>query len=75
LRPRMTTLSLKVSPKDIYYISWNIDACEGLGMLRTDDAIAGNVTVHAPFELLSDILDLIDGLKAEGLDIIISGIA
>lgn len=75
MRPLMTALSLKVSPKDIYYISWNIDACEGLGILRTDDPRAGSVTVLAPSELLSDVLALIEGLKAEGLDIIINGIA
>ncbi|NLD06409.1 MAG: DUF4911 domain-containing protein [Synergistaceae bacterium] len=69
MKPSLSVISLKVPQKDIYYISWTIDACEGLGLLRTDDAKSGEVTVFTPSELLGDMLGCIEGLRDEGLDI------
>lgn len=65
----MLELHLKVPQKDIYYISWNIDACEGLGILRTDDAARGLVTVFTPACGLEAMLDFIQGHRSEGIDI------
>lgn len=62
-------LRLKVPQKDIYYISWNLDACEGLGLLRTDDAGKGMVTVFTPACGLETLLDFIQGHRSEGIDI------
>ncbi|MDD4159949.1 MAG: DUF4911 domain-containing protein [Synergistaceae bacterium] len=75
MRPSLSTISLKVPQKDIYYISWNIDACEGIGMLRTDDPKNGRITVFTPSELLGDMLEFIEGLRKEGLDIDIINIS
>jgi hypothetical protein len=69
MKPQMSEISLKVSQKDIYYISWTIDACEGLGLLKTDDPKKGEVTVFTPSELLGDMLGCIEGLRNEGLEI------
>jgi hypothetical protein len=69
MKPQISEISLKVSQKDIYYISWTIDACEGLGLLKTDDPKKGEVTVFTPSELLGDMLGCIEGLRNEGLEI------
>ena len=69
MKPQMSEISLKVSQKDIYYISWTIDACDGLGLLTTDDPKMGEVTVFTPSELLGDMLGCIEGLRNEGLEI------
>ena len=69
MKPQMSEISLEVSQKDIYYISWTIDACEGLGLLKTDDPKKGEVTVFTPSELLGDMLGCIEGLRNEGLEI------
>ena len=75
MKQQLRVISLKVSQKDIYYISWTIDACEGIGLLRTDDPKNGEVTVFAPSELLGDILGCIEGLQEEGLEINIVNIS
>lgn len=62
-------LRLKVPQKEIYYISWNLDACEGAGLLRTDDAEAGKVTVLAPASQLDTVLSFIEGHRLEGIEI------
>lgn len=62
-------LRLKVPQKDIYYISWNLDACEGLGLLKTDDAAAGRITLFTPACQLETILGFIQGHRAEGIEI------
>lgn len=65
---------LSVSPKDIYYISWNIDACEGIGILETINAAEGHVTVYTTESMLPHLRDLIRGLCKEGVRIKINGI-
>ncbi|MCE5201380.1 MAG: DUF4911 domain-containing protein [Synergistaceae bacterium] len=67
-------ISLTVPQKDIYYISWNIDACEGLGFLQTDEPSAGKVTVFTPLCLIDDMYSFIDGLRAEGVNVEITGV-
>ncbi len=64
-------IKLTVVPKDIYDISWFIDACEGIGFLQTDDAKLGKVSVFTPLSQLQDMKELIEGLKSDGLDIMI----
>ncbi|NLX85177.1 MAG: DUF4911 domain-containing protein [Synergistaceae bacterium] len=71
----MSEISLMVIQKDIYYISWTIDACEGLGFLKTDNSEKGEVTVFTPLELLGDMLGCIEGLQHEGLEISIVNVA
>lgn len=69
MRNTAIELRLKVPQKDIYYISWNLDACEGLGLLQTDDAREGRVTIFSPVSQLDYLLDFIEGHRAEGIDI------
>ena len=45
---RLLCRSLVVPQKDIFYISWTVDAYEGLGFLRTDDARTGAVSLLYP---------------------------
>lgn len=59
---------------DIFYVSWNLDACDGLGFMQTDDAKNGKATIFTPLNLLDDIKGFIDGLKAEGMNIMIDSI-
>ncbi len=69
MKHQMAVISLRVPQKDIYYISWIIDASEGLGFLKTEDPKSGEVTVFTPAELLCDMMECIAGLKNEGIDI------
>ncbi len=62
-------LSLTVPQKEIYYISWNVDAAEGLGFLKTEDAAAGRVTIFTTGSMLDDLLSMVEGLQQEGIDI------
>lgn len=61
-------LRLKVPQKDIYYISWNLDACEGLGFLMTVDAASGKVTIFSPACMLNELLCFIRGHREEGIE-------
>lgn len=70
----MHEVKLRVPREDIYYISWNIDACEGVGLLRTDDAKEGAVTVFTPVSQLRFLFGLVDGHRAEGMEITIENI-
>ena len=67
-------VSLTVPEKDIYYISWDLDASDGLGFLRTDDAKNGKVTIFTPQELIADLHCFISGLCAEGIQIKIDNV-
>lgn len=69
MRHNLYEVRLRVPQKDIYYISWNMDACEGLGLLRTDDAQAGMVTVFTPEKQLRHLWAFIEGHRAEGIEI------
>lgn len=71
---QIAKIHAKVKTEDIYYMSWNIDACDGLGFLQTDDAKNGLVTIFTPHNLLSVLLSFLDGLKVEGLNIEINSI-
>ena len=44
MKPEIAAVRFIVPQKDIYYISWIIDAAEGIGFLQTDAAKAGKVT-------------------------------
>lgn len=70
----LSTVELTVESKDIFYISWIIDACEGLGFLMTTDAANGKITVFTPLQLLDDLCSLIEGLKSEGLSVSIDNV-
>ncbi|OUO92308.1 DUF4911 domain-containing protein [Cloacibacillus sp. An23] len=69
MKPEIKALRFTVPHKDIYYISWIIDAAEGIGFLQTDDAKAGRITVFTPVEQEKYILSLMNALRDEGIPI------
>lgn len=62
-------LHFTVPQKDIYYISWIIDAAEGIGFLQTDDPKTGSITIFSPEEQKKHIYSLLAALRAEGIKI------
>lgn len=66
---KLSAVELAVPQNEIYYISWNIDACEGLGFLETNDAKNGKVTIYTPSSLLECTCSFIEGMKNENIDI------
>lgn len=69
MKPEIKALKFTVPHEDIYYISWIIDAAEGIGFLQTDDAKAGKITVFTPAGQEEYLLSLMDALRAEGIPI------
>lgn len=69
MKPEIEEARYIVPPKDIYYISWIIDAAEGIGFLQTDDAKRGIVTIFTPKEQLCYVKELMEAMKNEGLEI------
>lgn len=69
MKPEIKALKFTVPHEDIYYISWIIDAAEGIGFLQTDDAKAGKVTVFTPVGQEGYLLSLMESLRAEGIPI------
>jgi hypothetical protein len=67
LSEKAYALDLTVPPEDIYYISWNIDACEGLGILETISAREGKVTVYTTAAMLPHLYSFVEGLSKEGV--------
>lgn len=61
--------SLTVPKKEIFYISWTIDAYEGLGFLRTDEASEGSVSLFFPRAALTAIEEILGAFEDEGIDI------
>ncbi|MDO4952244.1 MAG: DUF4911 domain-containing protein [Synergistaceae bacterium] len=60
--------------KEIYYASWNLDACDGLGFMQTDDAAHGKVAIICPANLLDEVKSFVGGLQADGMNITIDSI-
>lgn len=57
-------------PKDaICYMSWTIDAYEGIGFLRTDDAADGLISVLCSSDYGAEIEALLDAFESEGIRI------
>lgn len=61
--------SLVVPRKDIIYVSWIVDAYDGLGFLRTDDAKTGAVSLLYPACRGEDVESLLDAFESEGVEI------
>lgn len=61
--------SLTVPKENIYYVSWTVDAYEGVGFLRTDDAAAGAVSLFFSSDYLDEVKKLIDAFVAEGVGV------
>ncbi len=69
MKPEIKALKFTVPHEDIYYISWIIDAAEGIGFLQTDDAKAGKITVFTPAGQEQYLLSLMESLRGEGISI------
>lgn len=53
----------------IFYISWTVDAYEGLGFLRTDDAAEGRVSLFFTSDYRDEVEELLDAFVSEGIRI------
>ncbi|MEG1502016.1 MAG: DUF4911 domain-containing protein [Synergistaceae bacterium] len=69
-------INLKMEKANIYYISWILDASEGLGFLETTNPKEGLVTITTSESQLKYVIDLlknlfdIEKLKIEIIEII-----
>lgn len=61
--------SLAVPKEEIFYISWTVDAYEGLCFLRTDDASEGLVSLLCPSEAAVQIEEILAAFENEGIAI------
>ena len=69
MKPDIEALHFTVPQKDIYYISWIIDAAEGIGFLQTDDPRLGRITIFSPEEQKKHVYSLVSALRTEGINI------
>ena len=67
--------SLLVPKEDIYYISWTVDAYEGLAFLRTDDPSSGHVSLLFSSDYRQDVESLLDAFESEGIGITRLGVS
>ena len=65
--PALLRYSLIVPRRDICYVSWTIDAYEGIGTLRTDDGDSGLVSVLFSMDYREELESLLDALESEGV--------
>jgi len=72
--PQRTRASLLRYPividrENICYLSWTVDAYEGLGFLRTDDASEGRVSLFFTSDYRDEVEKLLDTFVSEGIGI------
>jgi hypothetical protein len=67
--PEHVCRSVVVPRESINYISWTIDAYEGVGFLRTDDAASGRVSILTSSDCLDELESLLDAFESEGIKI------
>ena len=60
---------LAVPKRSICYLSWMIDAYEGVGFLRTDDQTRGLVSVLFPSVRRDELERLLEAFESEGIPI------
>lgn len=65
--------SLAVPPEDIFYISWTFDANDGVGMIRTDDAPRGEISLLTSEDQMPRAMEVIEALRREGIAIELRG--
>jgi hypothetical protein len=59
---------LIIAPKEsVCYMSWTLDAYDGLGFLRTDDPEKGQVSILFPSCRLDEMEDLLGAFESEGI--------
>ncbi|MDR1515858.1 MAG: DUF4911 domain-containing protein [Synergistaceae bacterium] len=57
-----------IAPKEsICYMSWTLDAYDGLGFLRTDDPEKGQVSILFPSCRLEELEGLLCAFESEGI--------
>ena len=61
--------SLTIPREDICYVSWTFDAYEGVGLVRTDDARSGAVSLLLSSDYRDEAERILDALAAEGVSI------
>lgn len=61
----LAIITLKTNSKDIFYITWIIDASDGLGFVKTDDINSCTISIETPISMKHYVLDLIEKLQVE----------
>ncbi|MDR3332749.1 MAG: DUF4911 domain-containing protein [Synergistaceae bacterium] len=61
--------SLRARREDIFYISWTIDAYEGVGFLSTDNPDSGLVSVYCSSDYRDELESLFSALDLEGIPV------
>lgn len=65
--PDMVRISIRLPREWIFSLSWTVDAYEGIGFVRTDDALKGTVSLFCPTEQEGEVLALLEALRKEGI--------
>lgn len=55
----------RVPRESIIFISWIIQAYEGVGILETIDSSSGVIVIHTPVGSKAEVLQIIQALKNE----------
>ncbi len=69
LKARMYRFHISMHPLDICYLSWTINAYEGIGFLTTDDPVKGLVSVYSTLGNEDIMREVIDSVSEEGTDL------
>ncbi|MDR3255516.1 MAG: DUF4911 domain-containing protein [Synergistaceae bacterium] len=67
-KPELFRYELKAPKEDICYMSWTIDAYEGMGFLRTDDP-SGLVSILFASGWREEVERLLSAFESEGIAI------
>ncbi len=59
------SLYLRISPKEIYYLKFILEAYDGMALLSTVDAAEGLVVARYPAEWRDDLFGLLSSLAPE----------
>jgi len=65
--PDMVCISIRLPREWIFSLSWTVDAYEGIGFVRTDDALKRTVSLFCPTEQEGEVLALLEALRKEGI--------
>ncbi len=73
LNVQMYRFYISIHPHDICYLSWTINAYEGIGFLTTDDPGKGLVSVYSTLGNEDIMREVINSVLEEGTDLRILG--
>lgn len=65
----MVRYRIQTDPSSIFYISWTVDAYEGIGFVRTDSPREGWISLFCPACSRNEVDILLRAFQAEGIPI------